>query len=328
MDAFSISSDEPAEPPDIAAVLADALPEDAAEPDFNVALLDGMDDMDLIAEALPEAPGLDLDLDLLDQLGRRRQPARAAPQPTRYEKRSAHLMEHARAALDKKRSKVALNAEREQVAKKDAVLAKLASSFPHAATALGVRLPKGTPLTRRFLRRCADPDSRQNLTSDRAADLCRAAFLGGGTLVPRGLGVRHSHLVAFAADLVHTLQHEGMLQFLQKCAWWRWLHDPDHTHKVLLAYTHESDSTCQSIAQQAIQTVGRASKARLATEIIQQRGRLHASLMRLSKVSGDLVDEQNVCHEWQSSSMVVLSKTAPFLVEAYCILRLTATGQI
>jgi hypothetical protein len=148
-------------------------------------------------------------------LARRVQPA--APRPKRqFENRSADHIAHARKALEKKRDKRARTKLQDEVAARDSALAVVSSSFPQAARACGLKAPKAQPLHTSAVQ----PSRREELPETRAANLLSAAFIPPGTRVPRGLGVRHSRLVAFAAELLKTLQEEGICMFLSRLAWW------------------------------------------------------------------------------------------------------------
>lgn len=53
---------------------------------------------------------------------------------------------------------------------------------------------------------------------------------------------------------------------------------------MLVSYTHESDLTAQSVAQHAVQRLGRPSRSRVSTEVMNQQGYLKAELVMIDEL--------------------------------------------
>ena len=83
---------------------------------------------------------------------------------------------------------------------------------------------------------------------------------------------------------------------------------------VILSYRHESDATSQKIAQKGIQRIGRASSARLNTDVMQQRGRLCFLIGQVSE--DEVLGYHWTSDPWDSKSIVVMGKTAGFTTRA------------
>lgn len=87
-------------------------------------------------------------------------------------------------------------------------------------------------------------------------------------------------------------------------------------HIVVVAYGHESDTTSQSLAQHVLQLFGRATRRRLATEILNQRGVFKLVLKRVDGESGEVVDTTETTQHWHSYSYAILDESSPFIAEA------------
>jgi hypothetical protein len=267
--------------------------------------LDVLDDLGgVVPHVAPNGPqdaADQFDLDLVVALGMRHQPAA----PPQFEQRGADLMAHARLAKERKRTRAAEELAAKRMEEQTLQLQKVRSAFPAVARACDLPVPA---LAKRP--RTSDVDER--MSDIRSVALIKASF---EKAVPRGPGVTHERLVAFSAKLVLDLQRDGLIEFLLKCAAIRACPPTGSVNVVLLAYSHESDATSQSVGQQQIQRIGRASKQRLATEILQQRGAIHACLMQLCRRSGTVQAETWIHNEWQAESLVMLGKSAPFVLE-------------
>jgi hypothetical protein len=140
-------------------------------------------------------------LDRIAELGNRHQVAVVED----HAWRSVAAMGHARRALAAKRqlSKDAKTAahDLEQATK----LARIAESFPQVARACGIRPSRGEV--------DAVAGGKRGMSDTKALSLLRASFEAA---VPRGLGVKHERLLCFAAELVTTLQQEGLMFFFEK----------------------------------------------------------------------------------------------------------------
>lgn len=101
-------------------------------------------------------------------------------------------------------------------------------------------------------------------------------------------------------------------RLLERCAWFR--HGPAEGERnlVLVSYSHESDGATQALSHRVIQRFGRAPKQLLPT----QQGTFHLRLMRISKATGEAIQEVVLKESWQCRSTVVLEKTAAFAMEA------------
>lgn len=251
------------------------------------------------------AGGLNLvDIDALGQLGQRHQPALKR----QHAWRSADAMAHARAGLEKKRRREQDAVTQAKLADQEQHLASVRENFPAVASALRLshgQAPSGSA--------GASGSDCGSMTRSRAAALVRASF---EQVVRRGLGVRHERLLAFSADLCLTLQKKHLALFLQKCAWFRMSCGPSVQHVVVLGYSHESDGTSQAISQRVLQSIGRPSSQRLPTEVVNQQGSFRARLLRISRETGEVCDETSLTEPWQCTSLVVLEKTAQFVLRA------------
>lgn len=265
---------------------------------------DVLDRCDALGAMQAVAGDVAADIDALERLvdlGRRRP---AAPQQKRkLEWRSCEAMEVARQALKEKRqAQVVARAE----ARSDELasqLSRVARNFPKVARACEVALPS----------RSNASASGDDGTSDRFCVLVRACFEAH---VPRGLDVKHEKLLCFAATLAMDLQSRNLMVFLQKCAYFRLASTPSVKNLVIVGYSHESDGTSQQLAQHAISKIGRPSAQRLSTEVVNQSGFLRAKLLQVDRESGDLLESVWVRQPWHTPSVVVLAKTAPFVLEA------------
>lgn len=254
------------------------------------------------AEAPAVADDFAADLDAIEGLGRRHQP----PLKRTFAQRSADSAAHARAALREKRDKAKQARLEESIAEQSEQLARVGEHFPAVGRACGI-LPQ-----KRGAAAGSSADGAQ-MPEGRAVALIRAAFEPSS--VPRGLGVKHERLVCFAADLVTTLQQQGLMSMLHRAALLRSsCDDPSFAHVVIVCYSHESDATSQGMAQHVIQRIGRASRRRLQTEIINQRGSFRISLRRVSRETGEVVASADLQQAWHSMSTAVLEKTAPFVL--------------
>lgn len=92
-----------------------------------------------------------------------------------------------------------------------------------------------------------------------------------------------------------TALHSWMKAFPHKCAVFRVSADSLSQHLASPGYIHESGGTIPDMAQRLIQTVGRASTQRLATEIIYQQGCLRPCQFIVDRRSG--IVEERVCFD-------------------------------
>ena len=283
----------------------DALaPRVAADPgDLDALDLDRIGDL---AEAHPEVPA-DIgvcDVEQLEVLALRRQP----PVPQRLAWRSSEAMSHARKALDEKRAAARAQKLQQRAQHMEGQLDLVATDFPDIARAVGIK----RSASRAFSSSETSPTSRA-MSFSRASSLIRAAFAQN---VPRGLGIKHERLIAFSADLVITMQQKHLQLVLQKLAYFRQSSSASEQHCVIIAYSHESDGTCQQLAQHVLQQVGRPSAQRLPTEVVNQQGTFRIRLARLCKHSGEILDSVMITEPWQCASCVVLEKTSLFILAA------------
>lgn len=85
---------------------------------------------------------------------------------------------------------------------------------------------------------------------------------------------------------------------------------------VISGYTHESDSTCQDLAQYLLQRLGRPAAKRLSTEVMQQRGYMWFTLLQIDRGSGTELCRQAVGYDWHSKSVAMLGKSGVFNLRA------------
>lgn len=246
----------------------------------------------------------DLDLDRLAALGHRRQ----VGERRRFEQRSADLMAHARQALERQRHQQAMASAQVVISDQSAQLASVQQSFPEVARVVGIKRARVAPSSS-----SATESGRKAMSAPRAAHLIRSSYL---EKVPRGLGVKHDRLVAFASDLVLHAQAQGLAKLVLRCAQFRACAAADCVNVCMLGYSHESDSTHQSLAQHMLQLAGRPTKQRLRTEIVNQRGTLHLLVMVLRRSSGEVLDEASATFDWHSSSIVIVEKGSRFIARA------------
>lgn len=239
------------------------------------------------------------DLAKVESLGHRRQPALKR----KFAQRSVEAAAHARAGKAAKRQR---NIDTQMAAAmhdKDSELALVAENFPGVVRACGIN-PERVPRQK----------AGAEISEDKAVALIRAAF--ALQRVQRGLGVTHERLVCFAADLCLTLQREALQEFLHKAALFRLSSTGAVAHVVILAYSHESDSTAQSVAQHVLQTLGRPSRRRLPTEVVNQRGSFRFLLRRVCKDTGAVLDAVCGSEAWHAKSVCVLEKASGYIAAA------------
>ena len=215
-------------------------------------------------------------------------------------------MMHSRSALEKKRRLAADVKTHAETAEKEANLRQVQQHFPEVARVCHIvvkaKHPKG-----------GDALSSSQMGLERAGLLIRASYLDS---VPRGLGVGHSRLVDFASSLAYASQVDGLADILKKCAIFRASSNQSWLNVVIIGFSHESDSTHQSVAQHLIQKVGRPASKRLATEVINQRGNFAFLLMRCNRQTAAIIHEEWFRFDWHCFSVVILEKTAPFIRRA------------
>jgi hypothetical protein len=244
-----------------------------------------------------DSGGLDLsDIDRLAQLSRREEvPRRVA------ERRSFEAMEHARAGkakLDSQRREAALKGA---LTTKDAQLQKVARNFPEIARVLGV---SGGSTGGRG----------KEITEERAEHLMLISY---SPSQPKGMGTSTwKNLVSFTSRFAESCQQHGLFDLLGRCAAFQALSNTEHVCTCTLGYSHESDSTCQALAQAALQSFGRPATKRLATEVLNQRGSFFVLLQKINRRTGAVVLETTIQHDWHSHSLALLGKTGPFILKA------------
>ncbi len=245
------------------------------------------------------AQGLDLaDLDRLGEIARRRQ-APLAPEP--HARRSSEAMAHARKSKASKRKEAG---DAKEAAEKETIetqLQRVQTLVPSIATSLGLQQRK----------KRSRIETKVKLSEDQATFLIRCSFQQS---IPRGIGVRHSRLQAMACTLVFDLQSAGLAKMLWQCAMFRLRPDAGFVNVVVIGLTFESDSTTQKMAQHLIQAVGRPTKQRLDTEVVNSRGTIRVCLMQVRRSTGDVEDEVLFSHQWHARSCVIMGKTAPFIL--------------
>lgn len=235
------------------------------------------------------------DLDRLQQLANRNPPR----PPRKFAKRSRELMAFARQKLATTRA--AVRAQRAQAEKEDLAnqLQMVKLNFSGVARACGLYGPKGK----------RPPGTSQKCSEAKAALLVRAAFQKSA---PNNIGIRFERLTCFAAKLYLELQTRGLISLMMSCAWFRAQADEASSRYVFMTYTYESDSTQQSMSQEAIQRVGRPTKQRLSTEVLNQRGYITVELAIVDRNTGERHSAM-LAESLVSESVVLLGKTAPFL---------------
>jgi len=279
-----------------------------AEPALaNAAFPAELDMLDALANAAPPDRPAGLDVQDIHELGIlcvRRQP----PLQLKHAWRSPEAIAHARHVLERTRQAARESTRQQALHHVEGQLEVVAADFPQVAQAVGLKRSRSSATTLA----CVGGSSRA-MPLSRAESLIRAAFVQS---VPRGLGVKHERLVAFAADLVQALQSKQLLHFLRKCAWWRHSSAREERNIVIIGYSHESDGTCQQIAQHRLQVIGRPSSQRLPTEVINQQGTFRIRLARVAARTGEILDTALFTEPWHSTSCVVLQKTSPFILAA------------
>lgn len=131
---------------------------------------------------------------------------------------------------------------------------------------------------------------------------------------PRAIGVKFTRLLLSACRLTLELQVRGLLALLMACARFRQAPTPGCAHTVHPGLVHDSDATAQQLAQMAMQTVGRAARKRMSTEVFNQQGVLRALLQRKDLATGAVVESRMVESRWLSMSCAMMGKTAPFIL--------------
>lgn len=260
-------------------------------------------------ELSDEDPAAEFDVDRVAQLGRSK---RAAPPPPQHARRSYEAMAHARRAREEKRQKRVDAEKADELNVAQAQLARVQRNYPGVANACELSAPVAKR-TRTTSSASTSATSGNDLSEERAHALVRAAF--SARKIPAGLGIRYERLVCFMANLLEDLSVQGLLCVLRNCALLRKLPDKDVQHQVFLGLAHESDTTSQTLAQHAIQRVGRPSAARLATEVLQQRGTFYLTLARVNRRTGELLDRCNVSVPWPAKPVVLLGKSAPLILK-------------
>jgi hypothetical protein len=243
------------------------------------------------------------DFERLQQLGLRRQPA-AKPKAAPPAQRSCELLVVARGAkATKKRA-----ADDAKVASEKAADARelqmVATLVPSIAKSLGLR----------HAAKRSRINKKEELSPEQSKFLVRASFQSS---IPRGLGVRHSRLQAFACQLALEAQDTGLAKLIWQCAAFRQNAEPGMIHIAVLGVSFESDSTTQKLAQHLIQAVGRPAKRRLDTEVVNQRGVVRICLMKVHRATGKIADETIFSVDWHSRSCVIMGKTAPYILKAF-----------
>jgi len=277
----------------------------------------GLDRLDAIVDLGSAAvgggdPGLDANVGALariEALGRHNYRPENRPGRPRFAQRSWEAAQHARLALERKRSLQKLEAASADTARARDQLARVQLCFPGVARASGI----DHPAAKRLRQASGGEGSKASSEMDelRASALIRAAFLT--QRVPAGLGVRHERLICFASSLVKEMQVSGLAAFMRKCAYFRSLSDQSTRNLVVLNLSHESDSTAQLMAQRAIQSFGRPSACRLTTEVFQQRGHFTCILLRVSASTGEARERAIVREPWHCHPIVMMGKSAPFV---------------
>lgn len=233
-------------------------------------------------------------LDRIAELALIRQPP-AAPV---FRQRGPELMRFARAGLAKRRHEERTARLRAHGAALDAHLQRFSRLFPEAARVAG-------------LKRKRPVGNSKDMDTDRASMLVNAAFQAKP---PRAIGVKFTRLLLFACRLTLELQVRGLLALLMACARFRQAPTPGCAHTVHLGLVHESDATAQQLAQMAMQTVGRAARKPMSTEVFNQQGVLRALLQRKDLATGAVVESRMVESRWLSMSCAMMGKTAPFIL--------------
>jgi hypothetical protein len=221
------------------------------------------------------------DLDMLEQLGRRRQP-RPLPEPPAW--RSGDATKKARDGKAAKRRAAQEAAAAKEKAERDAELQRVCVLAPEVARALALQGPKAKRAR-----------GTREMSLDRSLFVVRAAF---SARIPRGLGVRHSRLQAFACGLAMDAQSVGVAELLYKCAVFRKYAAPGEVNIATFGLSYESDSTSHGMSQHLIQTVGRPSNQRLSTEVVNQRG---FSLITTGAVTANHIATQRVTTDFRPS---------------------------
>lgn len=282
---------------------------------------DGDDELDRL-ERLAAGPQGDLggpwagldrgDLDRVVELARSRPAPKPAPKPAH---RSHAAMAVARTALREKRLREERSQREEELREAQEQLQRVSRNFPLVARVcdVDVAISKRARTTSASSGQVAG--SGKHIDEEKARALIRAAFANRSLRALGGLGVRHERLLCFMANLLRDLSIRGLLTFLRNCAALRRTQSFESQFVVLCGYAHESDGTSQSLAQHAIQKVGRASAGRLATEVLQQRGCFTFVILRISRRTGEVLDRISLSAPWHSPPMVLLGKSSPFILK-------------
>ena len=230
-------------------------------------------------------------------LGQRRQVQ--PPQEVRYVQRSAVLLKHARAVKSAGLKDRQFKELFKKDAEKDELIGRVREHFPGVANALKIPRVTKKPKT--------GDDKDEDRKAKEAEWISNIAGSVYGTLHQRGLGVRFERLQCFAHRLAHDLQKGNLIRFLAHCAAFRNLSTISLRNRVVLAYSHQSDSTIQQLAQSGLQRLGRATKARLATEVMHHLGRFRAVFVQIGQ-DGNILAMAWAKDDWCATAMLSCPK--------------------
>ena len=177
-------------------------------------------------------------------------------------------------------------------------------AFPGVARAMRLERPKRA--------KAPNTEESQEMDPKRAESLTNAVFM---PVLPRGLGVKGERLIVFAVQLAVNDQDRGRMMFLAKCAYFRALSTVEVRNLVCLGYAHQADSTLQQLAQQGLQSVGRATKAKINTEVLHQGCVFKCFLMQVDS-DDNVISEVWAEDVWQTHSTVLFARTSPFILQA------------
>lgn len=221
----------------------------------------------------------------LHQLALARQPGRFS----KWTRRTPELLDHARDRKAVNIVKRKLLKSQSEIVQLRGTLADVRQCFPKVAKACGI-VAKRT-------RGCKGQISEQ--MAEKYVKLCfefRQCT---------GFGIKPARLHAFGASLALALQEHGVRRLLWLCVRFK---AQSPLHVVAISTSTEFDATKQMMAYEQIQRIGRASKRRVGTDVMVQRGRVHVVLQ--SEAETHTFSETIVM-----PPLVVMGKSAEYAVK-------------